>query len=211
MTTSNGLTTTTGHTPAAERLSFPTKLAFGAGDLGQGMVATIISFLQLLFLTTVAGLNPAAAGTILLIVRLWDAINDLLIGWLSDKTQSRHGRRRSWILYGTIPFVLTFFLLWIVPPFDSTGLFLYYLAVNFLFSIAFTSVSVPYTALTPDMTQDYDERTGSMHFGSPLALAAVWSALCCIKALSSFFAPCSKPVTQPNCVRAMLWRPVHWH
>lgn len=146
------------------RLPFSSKLAFGAGDLGPAIATAIASFFQLFFLTTVAGLGPGAAGTILLVVKLWDAVNDPIMGWLTDRTVSKFGRRRPWLLYGAVPFGLLFFLQWIVPPFDDTGKFFYYLVVALLFDTAFTVVSVPYTALTPELTRDYDERTSLTSF-----------------------------------------------
>ncbi len=142
-----------------ERLSLATRLAFGAGDLGPAIATIVASFFQLYFLTTIAGLPPGLAGTILLIVKIWDAVNDPIIGWLTDKTQTRWGRRRPWLLFGAAPFGLLFFLQWVVPPFDVTGKFIYYLIIALLFDTAFTVVNVPYTALTPELTRDYDERT----------------------------------------------------
>ncbi len=145
--------------PASERLSLSTRLAFGAGDLGPAIATIIASFFQLFFLTTVAGLSPGLAGTILLIVKIWDAVNDPFIGWMTDHTNTRWGRRRPWLLFGAVPFGLFFFLQWIVPPFDDTGKFIYYLVIALLFDTAFTIVNVPYAALTPELTRDYDERT----------------------------------------------------
>ncbi|ACL24313.1 MFS transporter [Chloroflexus aggregans] len=144
---------------SSERLSLATRLAFGAGDLGPAIATIVASFFQLYFLTTIAGLPPGLAGTILLIVKIWDAVNDPIIGWLTDKTQTRWGRRRPWLLFGAAPFGLLFFLQWVVPPFDVTGKFIYYLIIALLFDTAFTVVNVPYTALTPELTRDYDERT----------------------------------------------------
>ncbi len=145
--------------PGRERLPFLTKLAFGAGDLGPAIATIIASFFQLFFLTTVAGLSPGLAGTILLIVKIWDAVNDPLIGWLTDRTRTRWGRRRPWLLFGALPFGLFYFLQWLVPPFNDWGLFFYYLIIALLFDTAFTIVNVPYTALTPELSEDYDERT----------------------------------------------------
>ncbi len=145
--------------PVSEKLSKWTKLAFGAGDLGPAIVAAINGFFLNAFLLDVAGLRPAAAGTIFLIVKLWDAVNDPLIGMLSDRTQSRWGRRRPWLLFAAIPFGLAFFLQWVVPPLGDTGKFFYYLVVAILLDSAYTAVNVPYTALTPELTHDYDERT----------------------------------------------------
>ncbi|NOK63554.1 MAG: MFS transporter [Chloroflexi bacterium AL-W] len=142
-----------------ERLSVNTKLAFGAGDLGPAIATGVLSFFQLFFLTTVAGLPANVAGSILLVVKIWDALSDPVVGWLSDRTVSKHGRRRPWLLYGALPFGISFFLLWLVPPFGDGGKIAYYLVLMLIFNTLFTVVNVPYTALTPELTRDYDERT----------------------------------------------------
>ena len=149
----------TSATPTSPPIPFATKLAFGAGDLSPAIATIIPSFFQFFFLTQVAGLNPLMAGSVRAILTVWDAVNDPVIGWLSDRTRSKLGRRRPWILYGAVPFGIIYFLQWLVPPFDDTGKFIYYLIVGLLFNIAFTAVNVPYTALTAELTQDYDERT----------------------------------------------------
>ena len=97
------------------KLSLWTKVAYGIGDMGAGMTSNLIAFSFLIFLTKVAGLNPLAAGTVLLIGKVWDAVNDPLVGVLSDRTQTRWGRRYPWILLSVIPFGITFFLMWLVP------------------------------------------------------------------------------------------------
>src|SRR5512133_2655913 len=141
------------------RLSRKTKLAYGAGDLGAAIVTAINGFFLLNFLINVAGLRPGTAGNVFLIAKIWDAVNDPLIGWLTDRTVSKFGRRRPWLLIAAVPFGLAFFLQWIVPPLGETGLFWYYLLVAILLDTAFTAVNVPYAALTAELTQDYDERT----------------------------------------------------
>lgn len=151
--------------------------------MGAGITATLLVFSFLIFLTNVAGLSPGLAGTVLLIGKISDAINDPIIGVLSDRTKSRWGRRHSWMLFGSIPFGLFFFLQWIVPHFSADpnlnqwALFWYYVIIAILFNIAFTAVNLPYTALTPELTQDYNERTSLNSFrfafsigGSILAL-----------------------------------------
>ncbi|MBX0326399.1 MFS transporter [Oscillochloris sp. ZM17-4] len=148
----------------AGRLSFASKLAFGAGDLSPGMAAIIVGFFQALFLTTVAGMSPSAVGAILLLGRVWDAITDPWMGLISDRTRSRLGRRRIWMLVGAAPFGLLYFLLWFSPPFGDVGKFLYYLVVILFFNTAYTVVNVPYTSLTAELTSDYDERTSLNSF-----------------------------------------------
>ncbi|MGD1905233.1 MAG: MFS transporter, partial [Leptolyngbyaceae cyanobacterium] len=98
--------------PAEPRLSLWTKLAYGAGDMGSGMTSNLIAFSFLIFLTDVGGINPLAAGTVLLIGKVWDAVNDPVVGMLSDRTRSRWGRRYPWIFLSAIPFGLSFFLMW---------------------------------------------------------------------------------------------------
>jgi glycoside/pentoside/hexuronide:cation symporter, GPH family len=143
----------------SDKLSPLTKLAFGAGDLGPAIVSGINGFFLNAFLLDVAGLRPAVAGTIFLIVKIWDAVNDPLLGTLSDRTRTRWGRRRPWLLFGAVPFGLFFFLQWVVPPLTDVGKFWYYLVVAFCLDAAFTAVNVPYTSLTPELSRDYDERT----------------------------------------------------
>jgi GPH family glycoside/pentoside/hexuronide:cation symporter len=151
-------------TPPDEKLSFFTKLAFGAGDLGPAIVAAVNGFFLNAFLLDVAGLRPAAVGTIFLLAKIWDAVNDPLVGALTDRTRTRWGRRRPWLLFAAIPFGLAFFLQWIVPPLSDTGKFWYYLVIAILLDAAYTAINVPYAALTPELTHDYDERTSLSSF-----------------------------------------------
>lgn len=143
----------------SEKVPLVTKLAFGAGDVGPATATGIMAFFLMYFFTDVARLSPAVAGVILLINKIWDSINDPIIGMISDRVHTRWGRRRPWFLFGAIPFGVTFVLLFLVPPFDPTGRFWYYLIVSLMLDLAFTVVNVPYTALTPELTRDYDERT----------------------------------------------------
>ncbi len=144
----------------ADRLSRRLKFIYSLGEFAPSVaVGTIVPFYFLFFLTDVAGIRPGVAGTLLLVARLWDAINDPLVGNLSDRTQSRWGRRRPFMLFGAVPMGLLFMLIWFVPPFVESGKALYYLAVYILFDTAITFVQGPYAALTPELTADPDERT----------------------------------------------------
>jgi GPH family glycoside/pentoside/hexuronide:cation symporter len=147
--------------PRSERLSFWTKVAYAMGDLSNSMgPGTVVPFWYLFFLTDVAHLNPALAGVTILVGGIWDAINDPLVGLLSDRTRTRWGRRRPYLLFGALPYGVTFALLWIVPPIQNQVLLcLYFALIYILFDTAFTVVSCPYVALTPELTLDHDERT----------------------------------------------------
>ena len=147
--------------PAMEKkLSRLAKFIYGSGDLGFSLVGTIIGAYFLFFLTDVVGIKPAVAGIAILIGRTWDYLNDPLIGHLSDRTRSKWGRRRPFLLFGALPFALAFTLMWYRPPFDSQiALAVYYAAAYVLFDAAATFVYMPYFALTPELTENYDERT----------------------------------------------------
>jgi glycoside/pentoside/hexuronide:cation symporter, GPH family len=145
--------------PAPARLSILQKLAFGVGDLGPAIFTAIKGFFLQAFLLEVAGLRPATAALIFLIVNIWDGINDPIIGRLSDRTRSRWGRRRPWLLFGALPFGILYFLYWQVPQLGEAGKFWYYLIVAILFDTTYTAINVPYSALTPELSKDYDERT----------------------------------------------------
>jgi len=139
------------------------KIIYGAGDSGFSLTSTALALLYLDFLVNVVGLDPRLAGVSIGLGRIWDAINDLVIGTLSDRTRSRWGRRRPYLLFGALPFGLTFILMWLIPAtHNQTTLLIYYTAMYVLFDTFFTLVNVPYIALTPELAPAYDERT-SLH------------------------------------------------
>ncbi|MCA9947354.1 MAG: MFS transporter, partial [Anaerolineales bacterium] len=166
-----------GETASVNKLSFGRKLAFGIGDLGPALVASIQGFFLNAFLLDIAGIRPGLAGIIFLIVKIWDSVNDPLVGRLTDQTNSRWGRRRPWLLFGAVPFGLAWFLQWLVPDWSQAGLFWYYLLVALLLDTGFTAVNVPYTALTPELTQDYDERTSLNSFRFSFSILGGLAAL----------------------------------
>ena len=144
---------------ATPQLSRRTKLLFSTGDLSTSIPLAILMFFQLYFLTDMAGLRPDLAGLAIGIPRIWDAVNDPLIGLLSDRIRSPWGRRRVLLLFGSVPLGLSFIFMWLVPNLGQIGLAFYYAIIFVLFDTAFTVVHVGYNALTPEMTPDYDERS----------------------------------------------------
>ncbi len=146
-------------TAQTKRLGLGTKLAYGTGDLGPAMVSMIKGFFLLNFLINVAGLAPAVAGSVLLLSKIWDAVNDPIVGTLTDRTRTRWGRRRPWLLFGSVPFAIAYVLHFIVPPLSQSGLFWYYLVVAILLDAGFTAVNVPYAALTPELSDSEQDRT----------------------------------------------------
>jgi len=136
------------------------KWIYGSGDLGFSLTNTILSVYFALFLTDVVGVKPSVAALAIFVGSTWDYINDPIIGYISDRTRSRWGRRRPFLLFGALPFAAAFMLLWWRPPFESTlALGIYYSLAFALYDTAATFVYMPYFALTPELSSDYDERT----------------------------------------------------
>lgn len=144
-----------------KKLSTITKILYGTGDFGYSLNNSIIAAFFPIFMMDVVGISPALAAAALFVGRSWDYINDPLVGYFSDRTRTRWGRRRPFLLFGALPFALTFILLWVKPDFvtSTTGLVIFYAAAYMIYEASATLVYMPYFALTPELTQDYDERT----------------------------------------------------
>jgi GPH family glycoside/pentoside/hexuronide:cation symporter len=167
------------------KLSLRTKFGYGLGDWGTSAATAARNLYWLFFLVSVVGLNAAMAGTIILIGRIWDSINDPLVGTLSDGLETRWGRRRPLILAGAIPFGITFFLLFYVPSWDNdVALLVYYAIVYLLFDTVFTVINVPYAAMTPELTEDYDERSSLAGWRIAIAILATLIAASTFKLMA---------------------------
>ncbi|PSO56843.1 MAG: MFS transporter [Cyanobacteria bacterium QH_1_48_107] len=141
------------------QLRTTTRVAYGVGDLGPAMAGNFLLVFCFFFLTNVAGLPPDQAGVILMLSNFCCAVSTLVVGFLSDRTQTRWGRRRVWMLGTTPIFAIACCLHWWVPTSDDGVNFAYYLIVALLFQAASTGYLVPYGALLTDLSEDYHERT----------------------------------------------------
>lgn len=135
------------------------KISYGLGDMGNNVAYGAVGFFLVFFLTDVAGISPLWAGYIFMIIRAWNAVCDLIMGVISDHTKTRFGRRRPFLLFGAIPLGVAFALLWLVPFSGNTQLIIYYTLIGILFNTLYSLVAIPYNALLPELSQDYDERT----------------------------------------------------
>ena len=145
--------------PAPGRLPLITKIVYGLGDWGNTTTSTIFIFFFAFFLTDVALLPSRLAAVVLLVGGIWDAVNDPLIGVLADRVRTRWGRRRPFFLFNALPLAATFTMMWWVPPGGDLVKMAWYLLAFMLFDTSFTLMTVPYGALTAELTDDYDERT----------------------------------------------------
>ncbi|GAB4409628.1 MAG: MFS transporter [Anaerolineales bacterium] len=147
--------------PTQEKpLSRLVKLVYGSGEWSYASFGTLRQIFYAIFLTDVVGLDARLASFAALIGIIWDAVNDPLVGVLTDRARSRWGRRRPFLLWFSIPFGLGFLALWWAPPWHSQAALFVTCMLAYMLSDTFqTLVSVPYAALTPEIAPDYDERT----------------------------------------------------
>lgn len=143
--------------PAALRRR--TVLAYGLGDAGTGLAAALIGFYLFVFYTQIAGLPPWLAGLVLMVGRLWDATNDQLLGWLSDRTRSRFGPRLPWMVWSAVPLGLSMALMWWFPPGGELLRFGWFVLISVVFMAAYTGVNLPYCALATELSEDTRLRT----------------------------------------------------
>ena len=141
-------------------MTLRTKLGYGVGDLGGNLFFTVVSFHLLIFFTDTLGLSPGLAGTALAVARLWDAVTDPLMGMISDRTRTRWGRRRPYLLAGAPLLLAGTAVLFVDPGLrTSGGLFAWAVIVYSLANTAYTVAFIPYNSLTPDLAPGSDQRT----------------------------------------------------
>jgi glycoside/pentoside/hexuronide:cation symporter, GPH family len=136
------------------------KWGYVSGDFGISISFFVVSFFFMYYLTDLIGLDPRLAGIAFGIGMFWDAISDPLMGLISDRTISKFGRKRVYVLFGALPLGVSFFLLWTIPSAASELIqFILATLMLILFKTAYTVVAVPYMSLLPVISSNYDERT----------------------------------------------------
>ena len=143
----------------SETLTNRVRAGYGIGDYALCLYWSGIGLYLLYFYTDVVGISPILAGWIYALGIGWDAITDPFMGYLAERTKTKMGSYRPFIYYGSIPLALSFVLLFWMPPFEGTTLFLFLILVNLIHRSCFTIVSVPYSSLTARITNDSNERT----------------------------------------------------
>lgn len=170
------------------KLRTRTKIFYGIGDLGNALVNSAIQFFLMKFYTDAALIMPALAGNALLIGKIWDAINDPLFGWFTDRTKSRFGKRRVFMLFGAIPLGISIALLWYVPASSRLSAFVWIAFTFILFDTLWTLTNVPYYALTSELTDDYDERSSLTTYRMVMAVPAYLVGAALTPAIVGLFA-----------------------
>lgn len=166
--------------PPPDRVRLPQLLAFAVGGLPFDLGANAVKQLAYPIYNIVLGVNPALLGAMLMIARIWDACTDPIMGWISDNTRTRWGRRRPYIAAGAVLCAICFPLIWWVPRGAGHGLATTYFCVTALaFYTAFTVYCVPYVTLAFEMSPNYNERTRIFAvrnvFTSLAGLVGIWA------------------------------------
>jgi glycoside/pentoside/hexuronide:cation symporter, GPH family len=144
---------------ADQKLKFSEKIGYALGDGAANIAWRGVAVFLFIFYTDVFGLNPAAVGVLMLIARFSDGIIDVLMGILCDRTNSKYGKFRPWILWTALPLGITLSMLFTTPNFSSTGKIVYAYATYLLFFLIYTANNIPYGALMAVMSGDDKERT----------------------------------------------------
>ncbi|MBE1878292.1 glucuronide transporter [Myceligenerans pegani] len=129
-------------------------VGYGAGDAANNVAFMLATQFLLLYYTDVAGITAAAAGTLFLVLRVFDAVTDLVVGRIVDRTSTRFGKFRPYLLFGAVPLLLLSIATFTIPPLGETGVLLYAYVTYAMLGIAYTFVNIPYGALAAAMTQE---------------------------------------------------------
>jgi len=146
-------------TTDSTRLSVKEKLGYGLGDTASHFVWDMVGFWILIFYTDTFGISAAAAGTIMFIARLWDMVSDPLMGVISDRTRTKWGKFRPYILWAALPYSVLAVLAFSTPDLGQTGKVIYAAVTYLLLMTAYTAINLPYSSLGAVMTSDSIERT----------------------------------------------------
>ncbi len=143
-----------------QKMTLGSKFRYGLADMGFALITSAMQFFLLFYYTDVAGIDPGLAGLALMVGKLtWDAVNDPLFGYWSDRTRSRFGRRRIYMLIGAVPLGIAAWIMFSLPKgLTGAGAFLAVLLSFWLVDSFHTMTTTPYYALTPELTRDYSER-----------------------------------------------------
>lgn len=163
-------------------------VAYGAGDGAFAFVGTLLGFYQLYFFTDVFGMAPVSVAMVMLLIKIWDTINHPLMGLLADRTRSKHGRYRPWLLYSIMPVAAASVLMFYAPQGLTEGQKIAYtLTVCFIYWTAFTAINISYVALMSAMTSDLNVRAKLSSARFIGAFGASTAAMFFTKDLVSFF------------------------
>lgn len=170
-----------------EKLRLKEKIGYGFGDMASSMFWKIFGMYLLFFYTDIFGLPAAAVGTMFLITRIWDTLFDPVVGVISDRTRSKWGKFRPYLLWFALPFGVIGTLMFITPSFGTTGKLVYAYLTYSLMMMVYSMINVPYASLLGVMSADVKERNILSSFRMVFAFIGSFVALIMIEPLVRFF------------------------
>ncbi|MDX1677966.1 glycoside-pentoside-hexuronide (GPH):cation symporter [Arsukibacterium sp.] len=163
------------------------KIAYGLGDTASNIVFQTVMLFLTFFYTDIFGISPAVVGSMFLLVRIIDAITDPLMGALADRTQSRHGKYRPYLLWLALPFALCSVLAFTTPDLSANGKIVYAFATYTLLMLAYTAINIPYSALGGVLTADPTERVSVQSYRFVFGMLGGLLVTACTLPLVNYF------------------------
>jgi GPH family glycoside/pentoside/hexuronide:cation symporter len=154
------------------RLSVGEKVGYGLGDTAANFIFQTMVMFQLAFYTDTFGITAVAAGTLLMVVRVWDAVFDPMMGVIADRTNTRWGKFRPWVMWTAVPFGIMGFLTFMTPNLGATGKLVYAYVTYIVLMMVYSANNLPYSALSGVMTGDMAERTSLSSYRFVFAMLA---------------------------------------
>lgn len=159
-------------TDGPQKLAVREKVGYALGDSAANFIFQAMIMFQLVFYTDTFGITAAAAGTLLVVVRFWDAIFDPVMGIVADRTTTRWGKFRPWVLWTAVPFGIMGFLTFTTPDFSPSGKLAYAYVTYIVLMMVYSANNLPYSALSGVMTGDRGERTSLSSYRFVFAMLA---------------------------------------
>lgn len=156
------------------RLSFTEKLGYGAGDAASNFFFQVFNIFLLYYYTDVFGIDAALVGVMFIVTKVVDAVSDPVMGLVADRTETRWGKFRPYLLWGAIPYGLCGFAMFAGPDLSDSGKLIYAYATYTLMMLAYTVINIPYSALMGVMTPSSLERTSVSSYRFVCAFGAAW-------------------------------------
>ena len=156
------------------KISVTEKIGYGIGDAAANFIFQTMLVFQLAFYTDTFGITAAAAGTLFLVVRVWDAIFDPMMGVIADRTNTKWGKFRPWILWTAVPFGIMGFLTFTTPSFGPSGKLIYAYVTYIVLMMVYSANNLPYSALSGVITGDLAERTSLSSYRFVCAMSAAF-------------------------------------
>ena len=156
------------------KISVTEKVGYSLGDAAANFIFQTMLVFQLAFYTDTFGITAAAAGTLFLVVRVWDAIFDPLMGVIADRTNTKWGKFRPWVLWTAVPFGIMAFLTFTTPAFGAQGKLIYAYVTYIVLMMVYSANNLPYSALSGVITGDLAERTSLSSYRFVAAMSAAF-------------------------------------